>query len=134
MQVNIQELQTVVHWRLPISVFVLNNRSLGMVRQFQDLYFAGRQASTVSGYSCPDFVKVAEAYGIDGARAASGQELKPVLESLTATCPFVAEIAVSPGAAVHPKLGVGRPIEDMEPLLSRRELRRQMIVPLLEEP
>ncbi|WP_391574637.1 thiamine pyrophosphate-binding protein [Cohnella sp.] len=137
MQVNIQELQTVVHWRLPISVFVLNNRSLGMVRQFQDLYFAGRQASTVSGYSCPDFVKVAEAYGVAGARAASWPELNRLLESLTAACigdPFVAEIAVSPNAAVHPKLGVSRPIEDMEPLLSRRELHRQMIVPPLEEP
>ncbi len=137
MQVNIQELQTVVHWRLPISFFVLNNRSLGMVRQFQDLYFAGRQASTVSGYSCPDFVKVAEAYGVAGARAASWPELNRLLESLTAACigdPFVAEIAVSPNAAVHPKLGVSRPIEDMEPLLSRHELHRQMIVPPLEEP
>ncbi len=71
MQVNIQELQTLVHWKLPITIVVLNNRSLGMVRQFQDVYFNGRQASTVDGYSCPDFVKVAVAYGIPGFRAAS---------------------------------------------------------------
>ncbi|MFC6550387.1 thiamine pyrophosphate-binding protein [Cohnella cellulosilytica] len=135
MQVNIQELQTIVHWRLPIAVFVLNNRSLGMVRQFQDLYFGGRQASTVSGYSCPDFAKVAEAYGIAGLRAASWSELEELLKSLSAAeGPVVAEIAISAGAAVHPKLGVGRPIEDMEPLLDREELRRSMIVPLLEEP
>lgn len=135
MQVNIQELQTIVRWRLPISVFVLNNRSLGMVRQFQDLYFGGRQASTVSGYSCPDFAKVAEAYGIAGLRAASWGELERLLESVSAAeGPVVAEIMIPMDAAVHPKLGVGRPIEDMEPLLDRRELRSGMIVPMLEEP
>lgn len=135
MQVNIQELQTIVRWRLPIAVFVLNNRSLGMVRQFQDLYFGGRQASTVSGYSCPDFAKVAEAYGIPGFRAASWGELEPLLESVSAADePVVAEIMIPMDAAVHPKLGVGRPIEDMEPPLDRQELRSRMIVPMLDEP
>ncbi|XID92784.1 thiamine pyrophosphate-binding protein [Paenibacillaceae bacterium WGS1546] len=136
LQVNLQELQTVVHWRLPIAMFVLNNRSLGMVRQFQDLYFGGRRASTVSGYSCPDFVKVARAYGLPAFRAADGEELEARLQAgfrKNAEEPALLEIELSPAADVLPKLGVGRPIEDMEPLLERAELRRQMIVPPLDD-
>jgi acetolactate synthase-1/2/3 large subunit len=137
MQVNIQELQTLVHWRLPITVLVLNNRSLGMVRQFQELYFEGRTTSTVEGYSCPEFSKVARAYGIPGYRASSWLEINEWIDAGVGGedgGPILLEICISPGSAVNPKLGVGRPVEDMEPLLPRKELRRQMIVPLLEGP
>ncbi|WP_260405339.1 thiamine pyrophosphate-dependent enzyme, partial [Paenibacillus sp. 598K] len=56
-QVNIQELETLYRLGLPVKLFVLNNRSLGMVRQFQDAYMDGRQQSTVIGYGCPDLVQ-----------------------------------------------------------------------------
>ncbi|WP_372339204.1 thiamine pyrophosphate-dependent enzyme [Cohnella sp. WQ 127256] len=56
-------MDTVLRHCIPLKLFVMNNRSLGMVRQFQDMYMDGRQQSTVIGYGCPDLVKVAEAYG-----------------------------------------------------------------------
>ena len=60
-QVNIQELDLIVSHRLPVKVIILNNNCLGMVRQFQDLYFGGRRQSTVIGYGCPDLLKIAQA-------------------------------------------------------------------------
>jgi hypothetical protein len=65
-QCNIQELETVAHHRLPIRMVIVDNHCLGMVRQFQESYFDGRYPSTLWGYSAPDFVRVAEAYGIPG--------------------------------------------------------------------
>ena len=60
---NIQEMQTIIHYNLPIKIFILNNNSYGMVRQFQDKYFEGRHVATVprGGYSSPDFIKIAKA-------------------------------------------------------------------------
>ncbi|MFC5404963.1 thiamine pyrophosphate-binding protein [Cohnella soli] len=136
LQVNVQELQTIVHWHLPIAIIVVNNRSLGMVRQFQDLYFGGRRVSTVDGYSCPDFVRVAEAYGIPGRRIATVSELEQWLGGgapFPPDGPSLTEVVVASSAGVIPKLGVGRPIEDMEPLLDRKELRRQLLVPLKKD-
>ncbi|MDO9579131.1 MAG: thiamine pyrophosphate-binding protein, partial [Bacteroidales bacterium] len=61
-QLNIQELQTIVHNNLPIKMVVINNRCYGMVRQFQESYFDKRYQSTYWGYSAPDFSKIAQAY------------------------------------------------------------------------
>ncbi|WP_217362256.1 thiamine pyrophosphate-binding protein [Cohnella herbarum] len=136
MQVNLQELQTVVRWKLPIAMIVLNNRSLGMVRQFQDLYFGGRQTSTVDGYSSPNFVKLSEAYGIPGSYVSNEEEFRAWAASVDAqrtVGPDLTEIEIAMSSAVHPKLGVGRPVEDMEPLLEREELRRLLLVPPIEE-
>lgn len=64
-QINIQELQTIVRNNLPIKIVIMNNHSLGMIRQFQDSYFNSCYQSTVWGYNSPDFSKIAEAYGIE---------------------------------------------------------------------
>lgn len=61
-QMNIQELETISYHHLPVGVVVLNNKSLGMVREFQDTYFDGRNIGTVLGYSCPDLERIAYAY------------------------------------------------------------------------
>lgn len=70
MQINIQELQTIVRNDLNIKIIVLNNKSLGMITQFQESYFESRYQSTYWGYSAPDFEKIAQAYGI-GAKTVS---------------------------------------------------------------
>jgi acetolactate synthase-1/2/3 large subunit len=67
-QLNIQELETIAHHQLPIKMIVLDNQCLGMVRQFQQSYFDERYQATLWGYSAPDFVRVAQAYGITAAR------------------------------------------------------------------
>ena len=66
MQLNIQELQTIVHYNLPIKIFIMNNHSYGMIKQFQDMYFEQRYEATdlKGGYSCPDFIKIGKAYGL----------------------------------------------------------------------
>jgi len=63
-QINIQELETIRRNNLPIKIIILNNHSLGMIRQFQDSYHESAYESTVWGYGAPDFVAVANAYGI----------------------------------------------------------------------
>lgn len=78
-QMNIQELATVATYNLPVKVVILNNGCLGMVRQWQELFHQGRYSSTQLTHN-PDFVKLAEAYGVKGMRAVRPEELHPVLE------------------------------------------------------
>ena len=59
LQMNIQELQTIVHYKLPIKIVIQNNFGYGIIKQFQDAYFEGRHFATGDGYSIPDFSKIA---------------------------------------------------------------------------
>jgi acetolactate synthase-1/2/3 large subunit len=115
-QCNIQELQTVAQHRLPVRMVVVDNACLGMVRQFQESYFEGRYQSTMWGYGAPDFVRVAEAYGI-GARAIEAPE---ELEAAThwlgqAQGPALLHVKIDLRANAYPKIAFGRPMSDMEP-------------------
>ena len=76
LQMNIQELQTIAHYRLPIHIVVLNNNGYGIIKQFQDSYFDSRYHATGRGYSAPDFAMIAKAYGIDYTCMASLEELE----------------------------------------------------------
>lgn len=132
-QVNIQDLDTIVQHQLPIKVIVLNNSCLGMVRQFQDMYFDGRQQSTVIGYGCPDLGKVAEAYGIPSIRITPGDDVEKCLkETLYKEGPAFIEVMLTQSTCVNPKLVVNRPIEDMSPHLDRKELAGEMLIELIE--
>ncbi len=128
-QLNVQELETVRYHRLPIKVILLNNGCYGMVRQFQEQYFNGRLQSTVLGYSCPDYLKVANAYGIPAFRIGRGAEVGPALER---TCslegPAFLEAVIGRDIVVSPKLSVGRPVEEQDPPLPREELRANMVI------
>ena len=133
-QINAQELQTVAHHGLPIKMFVMNNRSLGMVRQFQETYFDGRLQSTVIGYSAPDFVRLAHAYGIPAVKVDSNVPWEEELrKAISAAGPFLVEVELPQDTQVNPKLMVNRPIEDMYPFLPREELTAEMLVPPEEE-
>ncbi|MBC7964108.1 MAG: thiamine pyrophosphate-binding protein [Steroidobacteraceae bacterium] len=134
LQVNIQDLDTIVNHRLPVKIIVLNNGCLGMVRQFQDMYFDGRQQSTVIGYGCPDLVRVAEAYGIPSLSIASLDDADQVIASVLASDgPTLLEVKLEQTTCVNPKLVVNRPIEDMSPHLERKELASDMLIELVEE-
>lgn len=117
-QLNIQELETVVHGGLPIKLVVLDNGCHGMVRQFQQAYFAERYQSTWWGYSAPDFVSVARAYGIDALRIEDPDEISSGIDALWANprAPFLLQVMIDPLANAYPKLAFGRPITEMEPL------------------
>jgi acetolactate synthase-1/2/3 large subunit len=128
-QINIQDLDTVVQHQLPIKIFVMNNNCLGMVRQFQDMYFGGRQQSTVDGYGCPDLCRIAEAYGIPAFTISDSAEAGEIAVSVMAMPgPAFVNVMLEQGTNVNPKLVVNRPIEDMSPELDRDELAREMIV------
>lgn len=132
-QLNIQELDTVKHLRIPVKIVVLNNNNLGMVRQFQDLYFGGRRQSTVEGYHCPDLSGIAEAYGLAAYRIDTWHHaLETLKRALADDEPAFIEVQVDSESVVKPKLAVNRPIEDMYPFLDREELRSNMIVDMLE--
>lgn len=130
-QLNIQELDTVVRLNLPIKIVVINNSSLGMVRQFQDLYFEGRQQSTVNAN--PAFVNIVNAYTIPVFQMKSMDDMKQLEQFLSIKGPAFIEVILEKKTEVHPKLVVNRPIEDMYPYLEREELKRIMLIDLVEE-
>jgi acetolactate synthase-1/2/3 large subunit len=133
-QVNLQELELVARCRLPIKIIIMNNSCLGMVRQFQDMYFNGRRQSTVIGYGAPDFCRIAEAFGIGALRIGRSEEIEKILEEgLNFEGPVVMDVTLDRDTSVNPKLVVNRPIEDMSPHLDRNELRDQMLIGLVEE-
>lgn len=133
-QVNIQDLDLVASHGLPVKIVVLDNGCLGMVRQFQDMYFGGRQQSTVVGYGCPDLVRIAEAYGIASYTIENHADAESTLqEFLSSENPSFLIVKLEQNTCVNPKLVVNRPIEDMSPHLERDELAQEMLIDLLEE-
>ena len=113
-QMNIQELATAVHYNIPVIVVILNNGYLGMVRQWQEIFYDRRYSFTdITG---PDFVKVAEAYGAMGIRVTDDKGVKPALKkAIAAKRPVVIDFVVDreenvfpmvpPGGANHKMLG-----------------------------
>lgn len=133
-QVNIQELETIARLSLPVKIFIMNNGCLGMVRQFQDMYFGGRRQSTVIGYGCPDLGRIAEAYGIATFTISDTAEVEETLDRVMALVgPVFVNVLLEQGSCVNPKLVVNRPIEDMSPHLEREELSREMLIDLVDE-
>jgi acetolactate synthase-1/2/3 large subunit len=116
-QLNIQELQTIVHYQIPIKIVIINNESLGMIRQFQDSYFEGRHQSTVWGYSAPNFQKIALAYGIDALTIDREEEIETALQKmwLKPDQPFLLQVMIDKRTNVYPKIAFGKPITEMEP-------------------
>lgn len=112
-QMNIQELGTIVHYGLPVKVVILNNLYLGMIRQWQELFY-GRRYSQSDMTQAPDFVKLAEAYGIKGLRATKPNEVKRVLkEGLETPGPVVMDFHVEPEENVFPMVKPGTPLTEM---------------------
>jgi len=116
-QLNIQELQTIFRNQLPIKIIVINNQSLGMIRQFQDSYFDSRYHSTLWGYSAPDFCKISLAYGIESKSISSANEIAEGLKWLwkEENKPSLLNVMVDTKANAYPKIAFGKPITDMEP-------------------
>ena len=112
-QMNIQELGTIAHYGLPVKVVILNNLYLGMIRQWQELFY-GRRYSQSDMTQAPDFVKLAEAYGIKGLRATKPEEVKRVLqEGLETPGPVVMDFHVEPEENVFPMVKPGTPLSEM---------------------
>lgn len=112
-QMNIQELSTAVHYKLPVKVAILNNHYLGMVRQWQELFYDRRYSHTPL-LDVPDFVKLAEAFGAVGLRATKPEEVEAVLkEAIAIPKPVLIDFEVTPEENVYPMVPAGAPISNM---------------------
>jgi acetolactate synthase-1/2/3 large subunit len=114
---NIQEMSTAVQYRLPVKIFILNNKWMGMVRQWQELLHGGRFSESYTA-ALPDFVKLAEAFGGTGLRATTVDELdKAIADMLDTPGPVILDVAVDetemcfpmiPGGAAHNEIMLRR--------------------------
>ncbi len=112
-QMNIQEMATAVQSSLPVKVVILNNGYMGMVRQWQELFYGKRYVSTCMDCA-PDFVKLAEAYGAVGLRATKPEEVESVLtEGLRIPGPVIMDFVVEKEEGVYPMVPAGAAITDM---------------------
>jgi acetolactate synthase-1/2/3 large subunit len=137
-QLNIQELQTIVHHQLPVKIFVLNNGGYLSIRTTQSSFFQGNfiGESPRSGVSFPDMVRIAEAYGIPARRIVRNQCGGDIEAALTASGPFLCEVMLDPAQEFEPRLisrilpdgrMVSSPLEDLYPFLDPEELRANML-------
>jgi len=113
-QMNIQEIGTAVEWKLPVIVAIMNNRFLGMVRQWQELFYDNRY-SQVNFQVLPDFVKLAESYGAQGLKAEKPEEVIPVIQKALAVRdrPTIIDFVVALEENVYPMVPAGKGIADI---------------------
>jgi acetolactate synthase-1/2/3 large subunit len=143
MQMNMQELQTILTQRLPITIFVLNNGGYHSIRQTQQNYFPDNPVGCgpESGLGFPDLSKLAWAYGFPFRRIERHAELAEGLAAALATeGPSICEVMLDPQQSFAPKAAsrrledgrmVSSPLEDLAPFLERSELAANMQIPLL---
>lgn len=136
---NLQELQTIVHYNLPIKLFVLNNDGYISIQQTQKNFFEGRMTActTKSGVSLPDFIKVGKAFGLQTKVIESTDNLvQKINEVLNTQGPVLCEVKLTPGYIFAPKLSakkledgtmISPSLEDLYPFLPREEFEQNMI-------
>jgi acetolactate synthase-1/2/3 large subunit len=131
-QMNIQELQTVKHYNLPIKIFIMNNNCYGIIKQFQDSYFDSRYIATeVQDYSVPDFIKIANAYGIKSIEA-NKENYKDVIDLvLKENNSILVNVIIDREQKLTPKLEFGNPLEDMSPYLDDETIKNNMIIDMI---
>ena len=141
LQQNIQELQTFLHYKLPIKLFVWNNDGYLSIRASQKNYFNERYIGegARSGVSIPDTLKIAHAYGISAARVSDLTKLDLAIQTaLNHDGPYILEIITPAEQPIIPTVSSrvnadgsmsSRPLEDMAPFLDREEYLQNMIVP-----
>lgn len=112
-QMCIQELATAMCYNLPVKILILNNGYLGMVRQWQELFYEKNYCNTCLDVA-PDFVKLAEAYGAAGFRVTEAKDLEATLKKAIATPkPCIIDVVVDPEENVYPMVPAGKPLTEM---------------------
>lgn len=140
-QMNIQELQTIVYNKLPLKIFVFSNGGYLSIRTTQTNYFNSFLVgeSAASGVGFPDMVKVAQAYGINANRISSHADMaEKIKEALKTPGPYLCDVSMSPSQMFLPRVSsqklpdgtmLSKPLEDMYPFLDRREFLDNMLIP-----
>jgi acetolactate synthase-1/2/3 large subunit len=145
MMMNLQELQTIVHYNLPIKLFIFNNDGYLMIKHTQTALFKGNRIGVdkATGVSCPDFSKLATAFNIPSYQIRDWDTCDDILEKVQNTeGPVICEVFMHPNQLFSPKLGwtampdgtqVSSPLEDLSPLVSGDKLDKAMIIGLHEK-
>ncbi len=135
-QINIQELQTLVSNKLPIKIIILNNDGYGIIKQFQELYLQERHEAVDSkkGVTNPDFSKVAKAYGINYSEIKKNSDINKILKKTISSkkAEFI-NVFIKPDQKIIPKLAFGSPLEDLSPPLPREEFLKNMIINTIDK-
>lgn len=130
LMMNIQELSTLVHHKLPIKIFIINNRGYSMIRQTQEQWLDSRYlaSSQDGGISFPDFSEVAKAWNIPVTSIEFNRDIEwGIQQTLKANDYSICDVQIEQSHRVIPQVVFGRPIEDAEPLLPREEFSSNMI-------
>jgi len=131
-QINIQELATIFKHKLNITIFIVNNHCHGIIQGTQKSWLksAFHASDPIKGkLPDPDFSKIANAYGIPSLDITNHKDLTKLIEdTLKVRGPILCNIHMEQKSQIYPKLLYGRPIEDSDPLLERKEFYEQMIV------
>lgn len=142
MMLNLQELQTIAHHNLPVKIIIFNNDGYLMIKHTQKALFSGRYSGTdrKSGVSCPDFSKIAYAFGFPSFQIRTWEEMEAVMPKVQAAQgPVICEVFTHPEQPFVPKLSLvpqkdgsilSPPLEDLSPLLPRDEMRKNMLIGL----
>ena len=129
---NIQELQTIKHYKLPIKIFIMNNNCYGIIKQFQDAYFDSRYTATEShDYSVPDFIKISEAYGIKAIEANKDNYKEVIHLALEEKDSILINVMIDKEQKLTPKLEFGNPLEDMSPYLTDKQIQDNMVINMI---
>tara|TARA_Y100001935_G_C17311346_1_gene516589 strand:- start:415 stop:2166 length:1752 start_codon:yes stop_codon:yes gene_type:complete len=128
-QMNIQELQTVNNYKIPVKIIILNNRSYGIIKQFQDSLFDSRYIATDGqDYSAPDFVKIGMAYGIESIRATKKNFKEVINYLINSKKTILIDVIIDKEQKLIPKLEYGNALENMTPYTKIDETKKNMIV------
>lgn len=139
---NVQELETIKRLSLPIKIFIVNNGGYASIRSSQSNYFKRLVgADSTSGLSLPNWLAVAQAYGIDVVKIHDRASMIPQIDNVLANeRPVICEVVVEENEERQPRVAsvvnpdgtmVSRPLEDMYPFLNREELQENMLIPTL---
>lgn len=120
-QINLQELETVHRNGIPLKLFIMNNKSLGMVREFQDIYLNKNYQSTVKGYGHPDFKQLSAAYGMEYTLISKGYTQADLTRILEIEGPVLVEVDVDMFAPLYPKVVYGHAMDDQAPYLDEKQ-------------
>ena len=131
LSMNIQELATLVEHKLPIKIFLINNSGHAMIRQTQDQWLKSKYfASSIEG-GLPDinYLKIAKEYGIKGSTCTLNSELKKTIsKAINSKGSFFCDLRIDIKHGVIPQVRFGKPNEDLEPLLPRKEFLENMLI------
>lgn len=130
MQMNIQELETISHFKIPAKIFTINNKGYGLIKQTQETWLNSFYVGVdkKSGLGMPDLVKISKAYGIETCIIKNNREIeKKIKYVLSRKNPIYCEVLVSERQRVIPKLEFGKAIHELSPELNKKEMQENMI-------